>query len=495
MFREYEEYDATGLAELVNKGDVSEKELFDTAIEKIDKHNHSLNAVITPMFDEAKKRMGEGLPDGPFKGVPFLLKDLLSAYKGVRLSSGCRAYKDYVPDFDSELVKRFKASGVNILGKTNTPELGLMGVTEPELFGPTRNPWDTGRTPGGSSGGSAAAVAARIVPFASGGDGGGSIRIPSSYCGLFGLKPTRFRTPTGPVFGRIWQGAAVEHVLTRSVRDSAAMLDATRGPDVGAPFVTPPPERPYLEELGRPAGELKVAYSVESPLGTEVHEDCVKAVHDTAKLLEGLGHKVEEAKPDVDGIALADSYFNLYYGEVAADIAAVEADTGRKPRRSDFEISTWLLGQLGKRKTAQDFVEAIRLWDTSARELGRFFERYDVYLTPTAAWPQPMVGEVPPKGAEKAAIKFFSMTGLVGLLEKTGMIRQQSMAMLAKVPFTQIANFTGVPAMSMPLAEHADGMPCGVQFVAPFGEEGLLFRLASQLEEARPWVDRRPPLD
>jgi amidase len=487
-FDQYEEYDALGLAELVRSGEVTPEELCEAAIERIEKHNPALNAVVTPMFDLAREAARGELPDGPFRGVPFLLKDLLAAYAGVKLTFGSRAYKDYVPDYDCELVSRFKRSGLVILGKTNTPELGLMGITEPELHGPTSNPWDTSRTPGGSSGGSAAAVASGMVPMASGGDGGGSIRIPSSFCGLFGMKPTRFRTPTGPRYGRIWHGAAVEHVLTRSVRDSAAMLDATQGADVGAPFVIPPPQTPYLEETERDPGELKIAFNIESPLKTEVHPENKGAVLEAARLLEGLGHRVEEAGPGLDGLALADSYFTLYFGEVAADIQAAEADTGRKPGRKDFELTTRLFGEMGNHYTAREFVNAIRLWDDAARAMGRFHQKYDIYMTPTVAHPPARVGELHPKPYEKLAIKIISGLGLGRLIKISGAVQAIALNILARTPFTQLANFTGQPAMSVPLSRHSDGLPCGVQFIAPFADEATLFRLAAQLEKEKPWA-------
>lgn len=335
-FVEYDQYDGLGLAKLVREKKISPAELCEEAISRIEKINPIINAVVTPMFDIGRAAARSPLPDGPFPGVPFLLKDLLGAYAGVKFTSGCRAYKDYIPDYDSELVKRYKRSGLITLGKTNTPEFGLMGITEPELFGPTQNPWNLGHTPGGSSGGSAAAVASGMVPVASGGDGGGSIRIPSSYCGLVGLKPSRGRTPTGPKVGEWWQGAAVEHVLTRSVRDSAVMLDAICGADAGAPYIIKPPDMPYSEEITRDPGSLKIAFNTESPLETGTHDYCKQAVYETAKLLEGLGHNVEEAKPEFDGPRLMNTYFTLYFGEIAADIKLAESVLKKKVGRNDF---------------------------------------------------------------------------------------------------------------------------------------------------------------
>ncbi|PKN64424.1 MAG: amidase [Deltaproteobacteria bacterium HGW-Deltaproteobacteria-10] len=493
-FVEYDQYDAVGLAKLVREKKISPAELCEEAINRIEKLNPILNAVINPMFDMGRETVKKSLPDGPFTGVPFLLKDLISAYSGVKLTSGCRAYKDYIPDYDSELVKRFKKSGLIALGKTNTPEFGLMGITEPELYGPTRNPWNIEHTPGGSSGGSAAAVASGMVPMASGGDGGGSIRIPSAFCALFGLKPTRGRTPTGPKYGELWQGAAIEHVLTRSVRDNAAMLDAICGADVGAPYIIKPPERPYTDEINCETGSLKIAFNTESPLGTGTHEYCKEAVMQTAKLLQNLGHNVEEARPELDGIRLANSYFTLYFGEIAADIELARSVLKKKVSRSDFEIATWFFGQLGHHYTAFDFVRAMREWDIAARVMGQFHLKYDLFLTPTVAAPPAKIGELLPKSYEKVAMKILSVLNLGFLAKASGMVNQIAIQTLAKTPFTQLANFTGQPAMNVPLQWDKKGMPCGVQFIAPFGDEATLFRLASQLEKVKPWFDKRPEL-
>lgn len=493
-FKEYDSYDALGLAELVQKREVSPQELCEEAISRIDRINPKVNAVIYRMYDIAHKTLKGRLPQGPFSGVPFLLKDLLTSYAGVPLSMGCKAYKNHIPSLDSELMKRYKATGVTVLGKTNTPEFGLMGVTEPELHGPTRNPWNLNHTPGGSSGGSAAAVASGMVPFASGGDGGGSIRIPSSCCGLFGLKPTRGRTPTGPEYGELWQGAAVEHVITRTVRDSAAMLDAIRGAESGAPYIIPEPERPYLEETRREPGALRIAFTGRSPLGTEVHPECRKAVEDAANLLAGLGHQVEEAEPDIDGIALAKSYFMMCYGEIAADMAEMEKTLGRKPRPSDVEGPTWALKLLGDAFTAGEFVLSMRQWNGFARQMGIFHRTYDLYLTPTMACPPVKLGELKPKPLEERLMTVVNSLNLGKLIRLSGMAEKIALESLSKTPFTQLANLTGQPAMSVPLHWTAEGLPCGVQFIARSGDEATLFRLAAQLEKARPWFDRRPSI-
>jgi amidase len=493
-FKEYDQFDGLGLAELVRRREVSPEALCKEAIERIERINPKINAVVTTMFDQGRDAVKAGLPQEPFTGVPFLLKDLISAFAGVPLTKGCKAYRNYIPDKDCEMVGRYKAAGLVILGKTNTPEFGLMGVTEPELFGPARNPWHIDHTPGGSSGGSAAAVAAGMVPIASGGDGGGSIRIPSSCCGLFGLKPTRGRNPTGPEKGEIWQGAVVEHVISRSVRDSAAMLDATQGPDIGAPYVIPSPDKPYLKELEQSPGTLRIAFNVRSPLGTPVHPDCVRAVEETARLLEDLGHHVSEAAPNLDGIRLANSYMTMYFGEMAAEIESLAGVLGRKPTPKDVETVTWTLALLGRTISAGEFVRAIRQWDMAAREMGRFHRKYDLYLTPTIAHPPVEVGSLQPKPIERVLMKLINGLGLGRLLKLSGITDQLAIQSLEKTPFTQLANFTGQPAMSVPLYWTEQGLPCGVQFIAPFGDERTLFRLAARLEEAKPWFQKRAPI-
>ena len=493
-FKEYDQYDGLGLAELIKKKEVSPIDVCEEAIDRIEGLNPELNAVVTPMFDLARRQIQQNSFDGPFAGVPFLLKDLIASYAGVPLTNGSRSCRNFIPDHDSELVRRFKKSGVVILGKTNTPEFGLVGYTEPELHGPTRNPWNTGHTPGGSSGGSASAVAAGMVPMASGGDGGGSIRIPASCCGLFGLKPSRGRNPTGPDFGEIWLGAVVEHIISRSVRDSAAMLDATCGPDIGAPYIIMQPERPYLEEIKRDPGHLKIAFNVRSSFGTPVHPEYIKAVEETAQLLEKLGHRVEEAQPEYNGPELAKCYLALYYGEVAATIDFLGQITGKKLRSSDVETVTWTLGLLGRSTSAASVVKSKRIWDQAARAMGRFHQKYDVYLTPAIAYPPVKIGELQPKPIEKTAMKMINALRLERLLKLSGVMDKLAVENLAKTPFTLLANFTGQPAMSVPLHWTSDGLPCGMHFMAPFGDEATLFRLAAQLEGEKPWFHKRPNL-
>jgi amidase len=493
-FEEYDRFDALGLAELVRKREVTPEELMEEAIDRIEELNPALNAVVYRMYDQAAEVLKAGLPQGPFTGVPFLLKDLGDACAGVPMTMGCKSYRDYIPAEDSELTKRYRATGVLMLGKTNTPEFGLMGITEPELHGPTRNPWNTARTPGGSSGGSAAAVAAGMVPMASGGDGGGSIRIPSSYCALFGLKPSRGRNPLGPQSGQVWQGAVVNHVITRSVRDSAAMLDAVNGPCPGDPYIIPGPKRPYTEEITLPPGALRIGFSTSSPIGRPVHSECIRAVEHAAKLLESLGHIVEEASPRYDGLALARSYLTMYYGEVAADIGEIELVLGRKAGFKDVEGPTWTLGMLGRTISAGEFVAALREWNRVARAMGEFHRTYDLFLTPTTAYPPSFIGELEPSPLEKMLMNLSNRLGLGRLVRMSGLADEVAMKNLSRTPFTQLANITGQPAVSVPLYWTAEGLPCGVQFIAPFGEEALLLKLSAQLEHAQPWFHRRPPI-
>lgn len=490
-FAEYDQYDGLGLAGLVREGQVSVAELCAEAITRIETLNPSLNAVVTPLYEQA--RAAAAAPaEGPFAGVPLLVKDLGYAVAGVPLTEGSRALAGFVPDHDSELVLRIRATGALICGKTNTPEFGLLAITEPELFGPCRNPWDPELTPGGSSGGSAAAVAAGMVPLAAGGDGGGSIRIPSAYCGLFGLKPSRGRTPTGPDHGQLWQGAVVDHVLTRSVRDSAAMLDATCGPEPGSPYVIAPPARPYSEELEHDPAPLKVALCTDSPLGTEVHPHCQRAAVEAGLLLRELGHEVEEAAPPIDGSALAGSYLAMYFGEVAARLAALEPVLGRKAGPGDVEPLTFTLALLGRTFSAGYMTENLHRWGEAGRAMGRFFQRYDLYLTPTTALPPARIGELAPAGAEAIMLKVVNALRLGRLLKAAGLVDGMAARALARTPFTQLANLCGLPAMSVPLYQGPDGLPHGAQFVAPFGREDLLLSLAAQLERARPWFARRP---
>lgn len=491
-FPEFHKYDGLGLAELVRAKQVTPAELVEEAISRIEAHNPNINAVVYTMYDQARAAANGGLPDGPFKGVPFLLKDLIATCAGVPTSSGSRLLRNIPMPRDSEMVRRFKAAGVIILGKTNTPEFGLLPYTEPEALGATRNPWDPTRTPGGSSGGSAAAVAARMVPIASGGDGGGSIRIPASCCGLFGLKVTRGRTPTGPDLGEVWRGFGLEHVITRSVRDSAAMLDATAGADVGAPYVAPPPARPFLEEVTTEPGRLRIAFTAQPFFGRTVHDDCTKGLEATVRLLQQLGHEVIEAAPEIDGEACAVAFVTIIAGEARAEIEGTAKLANRRPSLADFEAATYGLGLLGKGMSASEYASAARFLQSTAREVGRFFEQYDVLLTPTLSRPPVPIGALKPSGGERAVINVIGRLNAGWLLKALGVVRPLAAKTFDFIPYTPLFNVTGQPAMSVPLYWNAAGLPIGMQFVGRFGDEATLFRLAGQLERAEPWFDRAP---
>lgn len=494
-FSEYGDYDALGLAELIRQGGISAAELLDEAIERAEAVNPRLNAVIHPLHDYARQQVKKSsLPTGPFAGVPFLLKDLIAAFAGAPLTNGSRFFRDFRPHHDSELVKRFKTAGLVVFGKTNTPELGLLPVTEPELFGPTHNPWDTARTPGGSSGGSGAAVAARIVPMASGGDGGGSIRIPASCCGLVGLKPSRGRNPTGPDLGDMWFGAAVEGVLSRSVRDTAAALDATAGPDAGAPHFAPPPKLPFLDEVGADPGRLRIAFTDKPLLGRYLDPECKQGLADTAKLLEDLGHHVEEATPPIDGALFAECFMVLVAGETAAELRLAESLTGRRARRRDFESGTWGMARLGRAHSSRDTGLAYRTLQKQMRQVGHFMQNYDVLLTPTLGEPPHTIGKLQPKGMDAFGLTLLNHLPVANLFRALHVMRQIGRPTFDFIPFTPIANVTGEPSISLPLHWSREGLPVGMMFTAPLAKEAVLIRLAAQLEQARPWNDRKPPV-
>jgi amidase len=389
------------------------------------------------------------------------------------MTMGSAFMRNFVPDHDNELVIRLKRAGLIIVGKTSTPELGILPTTEPRLFGASHNPWDINRTPGGSSGGSAAAVAARFVPMAHGNDGGGSIRIPASCCGLFGLKPTRARNPLGPDFGDLFSGLVIDHALTRSVRDSAALLDATAGPDTGDPYWAPPPVRPFLQEVGADPGGLRIAFTTSTPRGVKVHTDCIRAVEDAATLCADLGHEIVEGAPEVNGELLTKNFMTLWSVGCAWTIDGFGLITGQSPTKDQFEPLTWALYEMGRQQSASSYLISLTFLQRVARDIARFFLKYDVWLTPTLGEPPVPLGtfDSPPENP------------LEGLRRA-----------IAFVPFTPICNVTGQPAMSVPLFRNSEGLPVGVHFVGRFGDEATLFRLAAQLESARPWADQRPPI-
>lgn len=493
MGPEYESFDAVGLADLVRRGEVHPRDLVAAAAERIERLNPALNAVVFERVEAAMAEADGPLPDGPLRGVPFLLKDLMQAYAGAPLTSGSRSLRGYVPTEHSELVRRYLAAGVLVVGKTNVPEFGLAPVTESELHGPARNPWDQSRTTGGSSGGSAAAVASGMVPAAHGSDGGGSIRIPASHCGLFGLKPTRGRVPAGPRYGEGWFGMSVDNVLTRTVRDAATFLDAVAGVDVGAPYASPPRKRPYAEEVGTDPGRLRVAFTTEPLLGPSTDAECVRAVEEAAGLLEGMGHSVEKVEVPVEREAWTQSFLVLAAAGAAFDIAESARLTGReRPSRDDYELVTWVLGLIASAETSGDMAEALHQARRAGRVMGAFFQRYDVLVTSTMGRPPWPIGDLDPSPAERALLRGLRRLPLKRLL--LGVLSQLGGKVLEPIPNTPLFNMTGQPAMTVPLHWTEDGLPVGVQVVGRFGDEATLFRLGAALEEARPWFDRRPPV-
>jgi amidase len=467
--------DATAQAELVRNGDASALELVDDAIARVEKLNPELNAVIHPRFEQARAEAAGALPDGPFRGVPLVVKDLLAGIAGDPHHEGMKFLRDaaHRADHTDALAQRYLDAGFVCIGRTNTPELGIVPTTEPEAYGPTRNPWDTTRTTGGSSGGSAAAVASGMVAVGHANDGGGSIRIPASCCGLVGLKPSRGRTSLMPDYSVVDDLLIAELCVTRTVRDTAGVLDVLHGGAVGDTVRAPAPIRPYRDEVGAEPGKLRIGLLVHNPLETgEIHPDCVTAAREAARLLESLGHAVEETFPLALGDpALVDAFTTLWAATLVYNLRYWQRKVGRDITADDVEPLTWTLAEMGRVITAPDYVEA----QHAALELGRnveewFASGYDLLLTPTLGEPPVELGT-------------FS-TPDEPLL---GFIRAATF-----VPYTPLANMTGEPAISLPLHWNDDGLPIGVQLMAAYGREDLLLRVAAQLEVARPWSDRRP---
>jgi len=496
-FVEYDQYDAIGLADLIKSGEIKAAEVCEEAIGRAEASNPKLNAINTPLYDYARK-VSNNLPvNGRFHGVPFLLKDAHHALEGAILSSGSALLKQYVAQIDSEIVHRFKQCGLVILGKTNTPEFKLGYVTEPKAFGFTRNPWNLEFTPGGSSGGSAAAVAACIVPLASGTDEGGSIRVPASCCGLFGLKPSRGRNPVGPDFDLEWDGMSTSHVITRSVRDSAAILDAISGYEIGSHFWSPPHHRPFIEELRVDPGPLSVGFHTRSAFGREVHAECKNAVIQTCALLNELGHQVEEIVPDYKEEEIALDWFIVLLGNFAAHVEKLISVYGRHAVKHKVELQNYTLYKIGSNLKAVDFINAKRKWRTYGYIMGQTLQKYDLILTPTLGEPPIPVASAGPTKSDQRAMNFIS-SGAGKLITankgRTLSIIEEIIQkiMKAQMPFTLIANITGQPGMSVPLYWTENGLPCGVQFLGRIGDEATLLRMAGQLEKAKPWTDKKP---
>lgn len=471
--------DATAQAELVRGGDISPVELVEAAITRIEKLNPELNAVIYDRFDRARDEAASAsLPDGPFRGVPILFKDLMCAMEGEPYHEGMRFLRenDYRPHYTDNLVHRFRQAGFVCCGRTNTPELGLVPTTEPVAYGPTLNPWDSSRSPGGSSGGSAVAVATGMVPLAHGNDGGGSIRIPASCNGLVGLKPSRGRTSLGPRWGQLTSILNCELVVARSVRDAAGVLDALPEPFPGDPMTAPAPTRPFAEEVDADPSRLRIGILTSNVLGTgEVHPDCVAAAEETGRLLESLGHVVEPGYPK----ALADPelfvpFTTLWTTDTAHYLDDFANLVGKPITESDVEPLTWALTEAGRSVSAPQYREAVRRMEEVGRAGAEWWEgEFDLLLTPTLGEPPLPLGTLdsPPDNP---------MHGYL----RAGQF----------VPFTAQFNVTGQPGISLPLSWNREGLPIGSQLVAAYGREDLLLRVAAQLEQARPWAGRRPPL-
>jgi amidase len=457
------ELDAMGQAELVHRKEATALELVDAAIARIESQNPRLNCLAAPMFEEARAVASRKLPSGPLSGAPYLIKDLGQPCAGVRQTDGSKALAGYIADHDGGLVTRLRNAGLVIVGRATAPEFGNHSTTEAEVFGATRNPWDLERTAGGSSGGSAAAVAARMVPAASASDGAGSIRIPASCCGLFGLKPTRGRISFGPDAGEVLSGLAVEHAVTRSVRDSAALLDATSGPVAGDPYWPAPPVETFLSQVARDPAPMRIAWSARAPLGMPVDPECRKAVELTAKWLEELGHHLVEADPSYDEVVLLDPMVTIWAVGNATDHDIVASRIGRAPRRDELEITTWELVERGRKVSAVELVRAVDLLHSATRSIAPFFEKYDAWLTPTLAQPPLPLGVL--NQSYGGADDWWEFD-------------------LSFNPWNSVANFTGNPAMSVPLAWSESDLPVGLLFTGRYGDESSLLRLAGQLERA-----------
>ncbi len=472
-FADYRKHDALSLAELVKTKQVTPEELLSAALARARDVNPKINAIVADHEDVARKQLKDGLPQGSLTGVPYLLKDLGAALKGTITTGSLSLARESVAESDSTYVERCKQAGLVIFGKTHSPELGLSPSSESRMFGATRNPWNLNHIAGGSSGGAAAAVAAGIIPVAHATDGGGSIRIPASCCGLFGLKPTRARTPMGPKRGEGWGGASVGHVVSRSVRDSAAFLDATHGPAPGDPYPAPPPSRAFLDETKAAPTRLRIALWTKPAIPAEVHSDARAAAKDAAKLCESLGHIVEEAAPALNGMEIMAAQGIVISANVAFTVDEAAEALGRKARPEDVERATWFRIENARKTDSSAYARAINTLHALGRTIANFMTDYDVILQPTCAAPPLPVGVLNMERADLGEM-FKEMIGFI--------------------PYTGIYNLTGQPSASVPLYWNAAGLPMGTMLTARYGDEATLFRLAAQLEQARPWKDRHPTL-
>lgn len=489
-WKEYQRFDGVGLAELIRTGEVSREEVHEAARQMIDAANPVYSAVVRERFGRARQELEALDMSAPLAGVPTLTKDLLVALAGEPLAGGCEALRNYRPAVDSNLVTRMRQAGLVIMGQTATPELGLMGITEPKTFAHPRNPWHPEHSPGGSSGGAAVAVASGMVPFAMASDGGGSIRIPASYCGLFGLKPSRGRMPAGPISGPPWNGAVGELALTRSVRDSAVLFDALNGVDEGAVFGLPKATG-FANALKTPLPRLRIAVSLgealSAPLGTELAPQTPQAIEQAAVQLSALGHQVEWVEPPVSGELVARCYLTLYLGQVVAELERLSRELGKPVRRLAIEPATRALYRMGRALSAGEYEQRLNDWNQLARQMGEFHRRHDVLLMPSTAGPAPRLGALYPSSVRERAMGLLAIPGLAKLALTVNALQGLARDALKATPFTQLANLTGQPAMSVPWASQ-NALPVGIQCVAPLHAERKLLKLGAELEQVRPWM-------
>lgn len=485
---EYRTYDGLGLAELVSTGDVTPRELLDCALEQAKSVNPGLNAIVRPMREEAEQRLA-GTLEGPFAGVPFLIKDLSQDYAGLPTSSGSRALTELPMPEHATVVQRWLDAGLVIFGKTNTPEFGAKGITEPAVFGPARNPWDRSRTPGGSSGGSAAAVAAGIAPVAGANDGGGSIRIPAACCGLVGLKPGRGLVPSGPTFGEPMHGAAVQGVVSRSVRDTAAMLDVLAGGEPTSGYSSTPPPDGFLSRMDTDPRPLRIGMYAATSVNPSPAPEAIAAMESAATTLGELGHTVELLEaPPFDDAALNREFLLAWFTYLAWEMEEVKRRTGCGD--DAFERDTRIMAALGRSASGVDYLDAVEGRHVHVRALATYFETYDLLLTPTLAELPPKIGAFELAKPLQLASDLLLRSRTAGMLKYTGIVDQMIDENISWIPYTQTANVTGRPALSVPLHWTSAGLPMGAHFLAPLGGEGLLVQLAAQLERAVPWAHR-----
>ena len=487
---DYTDCDAVEIAARIARGDVHPKEVVRAAVEAIERVNPALNAVVHRMYDTAEALAEGDLPDGPLKGVPMVIKDWDGFLAGEPFTASSRFLEGFVPDHDSEAIARLKRAGLVFVAKSNLPELALVGTTEPEWRGATRNPWSPEHSTGGSSGGSAALVASRAVPVGHGGDGGGSLRIPGSHCGLVGLKSTRGRIPVGPDFGEGWGGYVSWGVLTRTVRDTAALLDVLSGPMPGDPYHAPVPAGPFRDEVGADPGRLRIAWTDRSLYGQVTHPDCRAAARQTAERLEALGHHVEQAHPPIDREALVRAYLTQVAVGTAGEIDDFARITGRTPHPSKFEPSTWMLAQIGRVMSAVELQHARDVVQAAGRTMAAFHAEHDLLITPSVAHPPVRLGELALDAGQRLGLRVLRTAPVPRVLRR--ILETVAADNLERTPNTQLFNQTGQPAISVPAVWTEAGLPIGVQIAAGFGDEATLLRVASQLEAAHPWIDRKP---